>query len=56
MKKTIKMLLLTSLLASVGLFVGCQTSAESQNLSERPWNAPSAGFGNGLPMDFNRGR
>lgn len=56
MNKTLKLFLLALSVASVGFLMGCKTSAEDQNLSERPWNAPAAGFGTGLPMDFNRGR
>jgi hypothetical protein len=56
MKKALNLLLLGVLLASAVLLVGCKTTDESQNLSERPWNAPAPGFGTGLPMDINRGR
>ena len=43
-------LLLTAL---VGL-IGCATP-ESENLSERPWNAPK-GWETGLPSTINEGR
>jgi hypothetical protein len=56
MTKILKLGLLGLMFATVGLLVGCKTTAESQNFSERPWNAPAPGFGTGLPMDINRGR
>jgi len=43
-------LLLTALLG----LMGCATP-ESENLSERPWNAPK-GWETGLPSTINEGR
>jgi hypothetical protein len=56
MKATLQYLVLAVLLSTVALLAGCATT-ESENMSERPWNSPAAGIGNGsLPMDINRGR
>ena len=43
------------LLAAVSAIVsGCGTT-ESQNMSERPWNAP-VGWENGIPSSMTQGR
>jgi len=47
-------ILLIGLIAAGGLGSGCKTT-ESENLSERPWNAPR-GWENGLPTGMNEGR
>jgi hypothetical protein len=45
-------LLLASVVASVA---GCASNAaDSQNLSERPWNAPTS-WDNGLPSSLTEG-
>ena len=43
------------LLAVVALWTGGCATAEPDNLSERPWNAPK-GWETGLPMGLNEGR
>jgi len=54
--KAFRLFALSAVLAAVALLSGCATT-ESENLSERPWNSPTAGIGSGsLPMDINRGR
>ncbi len=46
--------LLWLLLAAMVGLAGCATT-ESENLSERPWNAPK-GWETGLPSTINEGR
>ena len=46
-------LLLLIALATIGL-AGCAT-AESENVSERPWNSPKS-WENGLPSSMTEGR
>jgi hypothetical protein len=54
--KTFQFLVLAALFCAIAFLTGCATT-ESENLSERPWNSPTAGIGSGsLPMDINRGR
>jgi hypothetical protein len=54
--KTFQFLIVAIFLSAIVLLAGCATT-ESENMSERPWNSPAAGIGNGsLPMDINRGR
>jgi hypothetical protein len=47
-------LLAFAMLALVAASIGC-SSTESQNLSERPWNAPKS-WENGLPSQMFEGR
>ena len=48
--------LLILLAATAFVFVGCKTtSAESENASERPWNAQKC-WEHGLPTGINQGR
>jgi hypothetical protein len=37
------------------VLTGCKTTAESENASERPWNAQK-GWEHGLPTGINQGR
>ena len=46
--------LMLGVIAAGALSSGCKTT-ESENLSERPWNAPR-GWENGLPTGINEGR
>jgi hypothetical protein len=43
------------LLAVMALWMGGCATAESDNMSERPWNTPK-GWETGLPMGLNEGR
>lgn len=53
MRKLLPLLLLTAVL---GMFaVGCQTTTNVENASERPWNAQK-GWEHGLPTSINEGR
>jgi uncharacterized lipoprotein YajG len=52
--KTLRLLFLT--VAAIVVFTGCQTTAEqTENVSERPWNAQK-GWEHGLPTGINQGR
>jgi hypothetical protein len=51
--RNLAVLLLTLLLA--GLAVGCATTQDSMNASERPWNAPK-NWEHGLPTGMMEGR
>jgi hypothetical protein len=51
--KTFELLLLAAVMALV--LTGCQTTAESDNVSERPWNSQK-GWEHGLPTGINQGR
>jgi hypothetical protein len=51
--KTFQLLLLAAVMTVV--FTGCKTTAESENASERPWNAQK-GWEHGLPTGINQGR
>jgi len=56
MKATLRYLILALVVSAAAFLTGCATT-EPENMSERPWNSPAAGIGNGsLPMDINRGR
>jgi len=39
----------------VGLLVGCASTEDSANLSERPWNAPKS-WEHGMPAGMFEGR
>jgi hypothetical protein len=55
MKALLRLFVLAAALTAAALGAsGCKT-AESENLSERPWNAPR-GWENGLPSGINQGR
>jgi len=54
MKTLLRTVLLLAAMAAGLLGSGCRT-AESDNLSSRPWNAPTS-WQNGLPSNLNEGR
>lgn len=47
--------LLLVALGLLGFAAGCASTADSDNLSERPWNAPKS-WENGLPAGMMEGR
>jgi len=55
MKALSRLLLLLGLLVTAVLGLSGCKSTESENLSSRPWNAPTT-WQNGLPTGLNEGR